>query len=77
MFGNKTKAEEIEQAGDRTELRSRMARQMERIVMIEEALNDATRLLAKKHGLALTEPYFCGPYLVRLVTRTKTKHVKS
>ena len=60
-------------------LRDRLGRQMVRIQEIEGVLNEATELLAKKHGLALRSRYpslFTYSPLVRLVTRTTTKHVK-
>ena len=72
MFGRKTR-DEIGL------LRDRVLGYHERIVDIEEALNEATRLLAKKHGLVLKERYpsiFTYSPLVRLATRTTTKHVK-
>ena len=73
MFGRKTREIGV--------LEARVTRQMERIVEIEKVLNDATVLLAKKHGLVLRQPYalyYGTTYspLVRLATSTKTKHIK-
>ena len=73
MFGNKTKAEEI------AKLQWKLAGHLERISVLEEALNEVTRLLAKKYRLALSESHWSiagrpGTYLERLATTTK--HVK-
>ena len=77
MFGRKTRdLIEIMKS-----VEERVTRQKERIVDIEKALNDATKLLAEKHGIAVTEDtvFWAGSRyspLVRLATRTTTKHIK-
>ena len=72
MFGRKTR-DEIKLLEDR------LVRHREQMAEMEKALNEVTRLLAKKHGLKLHVSCLMGwdsPSLVRLATRTKTKHIK-
>ncbi|KKN02846.1 hypothetical protein LCGC14_1113750 [marine sediment metagenome] len=61
-------------------LRLEVDHQARQIAKIEEALNDATRLMAKEFNLKLLEDYWLHPFsynpLERIATRTVTKHVK-